>query len=229
MLKTRPVNSVSPFAELDQLYIQILSQQQNIRLLRDLFTLLIALRNPRIKFVSGSKKTKLKFKLLRLRSLIRISYPDVTTYHLSLHDFFLDEKRAGKYFIHPMRITFLQPIINNLLRMMKLLMLPPYLWVFAALVYGVPDGLTELDVTPGTLLFLIQSAGMNYFTFVNGLPAYLIMTFLCSLGFHIGGTDWMLDFDDESPNSPLMYVILPSSHITALYLIYQLVFPPSQA
>ena len=120
-----------------------------------------------------------------------------------------------------------EPIINNLLRMMKLLMLPPYLWVFAALVYGVPDGLTEVDVTPGMLLFfLIQSGGMNYFTFVNGLPAYLIMTFLCSLGFHIGGTDWMLDFDDESPNSPLMYVIPPSSHITALY---QLVFPPKSS
>ncbi len=47
VLNTRPVNSVSPFAELDQLYIQILSQQPNIRLLRDLFTLIIALRKPK--------------------------------------------------------------------------------------------------------------------------------------------------------------------------------------
>ena len=100
VLKTRPINSVSPFAQLDQLYIQILSQQPNIRLLRDLFTLIIALRNPRITFVCRRlriKEDQLKFKLLRLRSLIRISYPDVTTYHLSLHDFFLDQKRAGKY------------------------------------------------------------------------------------------------------------------------------------
>ncbi|KAF8349143.1 hypothetical protein F5887DRAFT_879664, partial [Amanita rubescens] len=46
VLKAHPVKSASPFAELDQLYIEILSQQPNVRLLRDLFTLIIALRNP---------------------------------------------------------------------------------------------------------------------------------------------------------------------------------------
>ena len=243
VLKTRPVNSVSPFAELDELYIQILSQQPNTRLLRDLFTLIIALREPNVKFVCQRlriKQEQLERKLLRLRSLVRISRHDVTTYHLSLHDFFLDKKRAGKYFIHPIRVTFVrlpkimssarEPVIEKLMLMIKSLILPPQLWIFAALVYGIPYERTELDITAGILLFfLIQSAGTNYFTFFYGLRAYLILTFLCSLGLNIGGTNWILDFDDNNSNGALMYIILPSSHITALYLIYQLVFPPSRA
>jgi hypothetical protein len=99
VLNTRPVNSTSPFAELDQLYIQILSQQPNIRLLRDLFTLIIALREPKLKFVCRRlriREEQLERKLLRLRSLVCISSHSITTYHLSLHDFFLDKKRAGK-------------------------------------------------------------------------------------------------------------------------------------
>ena len=111
VFKTRPVNSASPFAELDQLYIQILSQQPNVRLLRDLFTLIIALRNPKIKFVCRRlqiREEQLERKLLRLRSLVCISRLGVTTYHLSLHDFFLDKKRAGEYFIHPIRVTFVR-------------------------------------------------------------------------------------------------------------------------
>ncbi|KAF8347619.1 hypothetical protein F5887DRAFT_1100123, partial [Amanita rubescens] len=95
VLNTRPANSLPPFAELDQLYIQILSQQPNIRLLRDLFTLIIALREPKIKFVCRRlriREEQLERKLLRLRSLVRISHSDI---NLSLHDFFLDKKRAG--------------------------------------------------------------------------------------------------------------------------------------
>jgi len=111
VLTTYPINSASPFAELDQLYIQILSQQPNIRLLRDLFTLIIALRKPKIKFVCRRLRigeAEIEHKLLRLRSLVHISHRDITTYHLSLHDFFLDKKRAGKYFIHPIRVTLVR-------------------------------------------------------------------------------------------------------------------------
>ena len=174
VLKTRPVSSVSPFAELDQLYIQILSQQPNIRLLRDLFALVIALREPKIKFVCRRlriKEGQLKFKLLRLRSLIRISDHEITTYHLSLHDFLLDKKRAGKYFIHPIRVTFvrLPKIMRKAREPIFLFVLPPQLWVFAALVNGIPSEPAQLPVTPRILrFFLIQSAVMNYFTFVNG-------------------------------------------------------------
>ena len=111
LLKTRPVDFSSPFAELDQLYIQILSLQPDIRLLKDLFTLIIALRQPSISFVCRRlrvSKRELERKLRRLRSLVQISWWDIDTYHLSLHDFFLDKKRSGKYFIHPIRVTFVR-------------------------------------------------------------------------------------------------------------------------
>ena len=111
VLKACPANFSSPFAELDLLYIQILSQQPDTRLLRDLFTLIIALREPHIAFVCRRlriSKEELTRKLRRLHSLVRISESVIDTYHLSLHDFFHDKKRAGKYFIHPMRVAFVR-------------------------------------------------------------------------------------------------------------------------
>ncbi|KAF8325487.1 hypothetical protein F5887DRAFT_1145936 [Amanita rubescens] len=147
VLNTRPVNSESPFAEQDQLYTQILSQQPNVRLLRDLFTLIIALREPKMKFVCRRLRIgeeQLERKLLRLRSLVRISYGgEITTYHLSLHDFFLDRKRAGKYFIHPIRVTFVRlPKIMSAARgpVITMLIVPPILfgfWAFVTLLYGI--------------------------------------------------------------------------------------------
>ncbi len=169
---------------MDRIYIQILSQQPDIRLLRDLFTLIIALHEPKIKFVRRRlriREEQLRRKLLGLHSLVRISHHDIATYHSSLHDFFLDKKRAGKYFIHPIRVTFVQlPKIMSSVRvpMIGLLIVLPQtavLWALAALVYGREQRI--IPVTPGLLLFfLFQSALMNYFTFVNGLTAYLIMT-----------------------------------------------------
>ena len=111
VLKIRPADFSSPFAQLDQLYIQILSQQPNIRLVRDIFTLIIALRQPTIAFVCRRLRIhqeELERKLRRLRSLVQISGEVIDTYHLSMHDFFRDKKRAGKYFIHPARITFVR-------------------------------------------------------------------------------------------------------------------------
>ena len=111
VLKIRPAKYSSPFAQLDQLYIQILSQQPNIRLLRDIFTLIIALRKPTITFVCRRlriNQEELEHEFRRLRSLVQISESVIDVYHLSLHDFFLDKKRAGKYYIHPARITFVR-------------------------------------------------------------------------------------------------------------------------
>ncbi|KAF8325486.1 hypothetical protein F5887DRAFT_1142499 [Amanita rubescens] len=108
ILKTHSADFSSPFADLDQLYIQILSQQSDTRMLRDLFTLIIALREPDIGFVCRRlriSEEELKRKLRRLHSLVRISELVIDTYHLSLHDFFRDKKRAGKYFIHPARVA----------------------------------------------------------------------------------------------------------------------------
>ena len=112
VLKIRPVESSLPFVQLDQLYIQILSQQPNVRFLKDLFTLIIALRRPKIAFVCRrlriDNREELEGKLRRLRSIIQISELVIDTYHLSLHEFFLDKKRASKYFIHPARIALVR-------------------------------------------------------------------------------------------------------------------------
>ena len=115
ILKIHPPEFSSPYAELDQLYIQILSQQPDIRLLRDTFTLIIALRQPTITFVCQRlqiSREDLEHKLRRLCSLIQMSESVIDIYHLSLHDFFCDKKRASKYFIHPAWITLVRiPVI----------------------------------------------------------------------------------------------------------------------
>ncbi|KAF8324742.1 hypothetical protein F5887DRAFT_1290046 [Amanita rubescens] len=117
IMKIRSVRSVhsSPFAELDQLYIQILSHQPDVKFLRNLFALIIGLRYPLIGFACRRlriSKEELELKLLRLRSLVHISGTFIETYHLSLHDFFRDKKRAGRYFIHPMRVGFVRLLLT---------------------------------------------------------------------------------------------------------------------
>ena len=145
VLKIRPVDFSSPFAQLDQLYIQILAQQPDIRLLRDIFTLVIALRQPTVTFVCRRLRIcqeELERKLRRLRSLVHISKAVIDTYHLSLHDFFRDKQRAGKYFIHPVRVTFVR--LPGIMR-------PVY--VTSALVIGfVPFAVLTLGVGPFFLL-----------------------------------------------------------------------------
>lgn len=141
VLKIRPADFSSPFAQLDQLYIQILSQQPDIRLLRDIFTLVIALRQPSVTFVCRRlriSQEELERKLRRLRSLVHISKAVIDTYHLSLHDFFRDKQRAGKYFIHPVRVTLVR--LPGIMR-------PVYLT--SALVIGfVPFAVLTLGVGP---------------------------------------------------------------------------------
>ena len=51
ILKLPSVNSSSPHAQLDQLYIQILSQQPDIKFLSNIFVLVIAIAQPHINFV----------------------------------------------------------------------------------------------------------------------------------------------------------------------------------
>jgi hypothetical protein len=94
-------------------------------------------------------------------------------------------------------------------------------WSLAVLVYGMKSKqkTSNSPVTPGILFFfLIQSAVMNYFTFVNGLPAYLIMMFLLgSLGHYMDRAGWILNLEKKF-NSTLVVIVL-SPHITALYLL----------
>ena len=107
----RTVDSSSPYAQLDQLYIQILSQQPDVRLLRDIFVLIIALGEPRFQFICRRlriSEEKVRLKLRKMHSLLQISDSSITTYHRSLHDFFLDKERAGIYQIHPARVALVR-------------------------------------------------------------------------------------------------------------------------
>jgi len=102
---------------------------------------------------------------------------------------------------------------------------------FVSLVYGKP--IRKLPVTPIILLFfLVQSAAMNYFTFVSGLPAYLILTFFLSVydHFYVQMTGRKSDIERDNFASLLATVVMLSSHTTALFvtlyaIYYRLVYP----
>ena len=111
ILKHSRANPTSPYAPLDQLYIQILSQHPNVRLLRDVFVLAIALGRVDIRFVCRRLRMSnedLEPDLHRMHSILHISDIAIEPYHLSLRDFFQDRKRAGKHYIHPMRVALVR-------------------------------------------------------------------------------------------------------------------------
>ena len=97
----------SAYTQLDQLYIQILSQQQDIRLLKGVFRLILAFGQidlERACQLLSTKKGDLKLKLRRLHSLLHVSDSGIKPYHLSLLHFLEDRKRAGKYHIYPLLV-----------------------------------------------------------------------------------------------------------------------------
>ena len=108
----RQAKPAFPYSTLDQLYIQILSQQPNVRLLRDVFVLVVALGRVDIAFVCRrlrmSKEDLMSNLLPRMHSILKISDTAIEAYHLSLHDFFQDKSRAGRYYIHPMRVRLVR-------------------------------------------------------------------------------------------------------------------------
>jgi len=111
ILKHRRASSASPYTPLDKLYTEILSQQPNVRLLRDVFVLVIALGRVDIGFVCRRlrmSKEDLEPDLHRMHSILNISDVAIEVYHLSLRDFLQDKKRAGKHYIHPMRVTLVR-------------------------------------------------------------------------------------------------------------------------
>ena len=111
ILNLRSVNSSSPYAQLDQLYIQILSQQPDIKFLSDIFVLVIAIPQPQIKFICRRlriSKEELRRKVRKMHPLLQISDLRITTYHPSLSDFFQDKERAGKYHIDPVRVAMVR-------------------------------------------------------------------------------------------------------------------------
>ena len=101
------VTEHSPFALMDQLYMHILSQQTDTKMLRDLFVLLIAFGHPKLSFVSqrlGINEKRLRLNLHAIRALVHITDSNIGAYHRTLHDFFLDRQRSKQYYIHPLRV-----------------------------------------------------------------------------------------------------------------------------
>ena len=147
ILKLRTANSSSPYAQLDQLYIQILSQQSDIKLLRNVFVLIIALGSTPFRVICRRlriSEENLRLKLRRMHSLLQISDWNITTYHRSLHDFFQDKNRAGQYHVHPIRVALvrlperarpfaesvgleLMVVVMSFLYAMRLLMVPLFI------------------------------------------------------------------------------------------------------
>ena len=107
ILGTRRSTS-SPYTQLDQLYIEILAQQQDTWLLKVVFVLILAFGQISLEFpcwVLRIKKEELKLKLRRMHSILHVSDSGIRPYHLSLLDFLQDRKRAGKYYTHPWLVT----------------------------------------------------------------------------------------------------------------------------
>ena len=97
----------SAYTQLDQLYIQILSQQQDTRVLTGVFVFILAFGQISLESVCHFlriEKEDLKLKLRRLHSLLHVSDSRITPYHLSLLHFLEDRKRAGKYHVHPLLV-----------------------------------------------------------------------------------------------------------------------------
>ena len=101
------------------------------------------MRQPTVTFVCRRLRISQEELERKLRSLVQISKNVIDTYHLSLHDFFPGRQRAGKYFIHPVRVTFVR--LPGIMR-------PVYLT--SALVIGfVPFTVLTLGLGP---LFLLR-------------------------------------------------------------------------
>jgi hypothetical protein len=101
----------SPYPQLDQLYIQILSQQGHTRLLKGIFVLILAFGYTDLDLICRRlriNKEDLRLKLRKMHSLLNISDSGIRPFHLSFLDFLQEKKRAGKYYIHPWLLTLLR-------------------------------------------------------------------------------------------------------------------------
>jgi len=97
----------SYYAPLDQLYIKILSEQQNINLLKGIFVLIFAFGYVDFHLICQclwTNEEDLKLKLRRIHSLLNISDSGIKPHHLSFLDFLMDKNRAGKYSLHPLLV-----------------------------------------------------------------------------------------------------------------------------
>jgi hypothetical protein len=101
-------STTPPYTQLDQLYLQILSQQQNIWLLKGVFLLILAFSQIDLDLTCRLlwiQEEDLKQKLRRMHSLLHISDSGIKPYHLLLVDFLQHKKQAGKSFLNSIDAT----------------------------------------------------------------------------------------------------------------------------
>ncbi|KAF8329049.1 hypothetical protein F5887DRAFT_1005301 [Amanita rubescens] len=180
-LKLRPINLSSPYAPLDELYIQVLSQQRDTRLLRDIFVLIIALGRPDWVFICRRLqeiKEDLVIKLRRLSSLLQISDSGIETYHQSLHDFFLDKSRAGKYYIHPARVALVRLPRNSRRFVEKISIVRSEVGIIRIVLVAGRLLLAPLFMVPGVCIGLVCGCSGRW----QFSPTCLYITFLYPIG-----------------------------------------------
>ncbi|KIL61203.1 hypothetical protein M378DRAFT_863471 [Amanita muscaria Koide BX008] len=105
----KPSSTISPFAELDELYKEILSRQRDPVFLKDFLSLLIDrdgmnAKNFHEDSLMNVPEKELHRKLRGMRSLLKLE-PRIDVHHRSFLDFLHDPSRSGQYYISKQAIV----------------------------------------------------------------------------------------------------------------------------
>ncbi|KAM6499583.1 hypothetical protein JOM56_005091 [Amanita muscaria] len=121
----KPRGTVSPFASLDELYMEVLKQQRDQDFLKTFLALLVG-RNSIDKsdpeddaMLMNVSEQELHIKLRRMRALLKFE-PFIDVYHKSFLDFLQDSSRSGPYHLSDMSLWQL----NNLIAMGHAVLVP---------------------------------------------------------------------------------------------------------
>ncbi|KIL63711.1 hypothetical protein M378DRAFT_164138 [Amanita muscaria Koide BX008] len=125
--KLKPHGSTSPFAFLDELYLEILKQPRDQDFLKSFLALLVGrssvkeykgynLHEDDITLMNVSEQ-ELHIKLRRMRSLLKLE-PFIDVYHKSFLDFLQDSSRSGEYHVSKQdgQKRYLELIVNSVVR-----------------------------------------------------------------------------------------------------------------
>ncbi|KAM6497642.1 hypothetical protein JOM56_005590 [Amanita muscaria] len=105
----KPSSTISPFAELDELYKEILSRQRDPVFLKDFLSLLIGRDGMNVKTfhedsLMNVPEKELHRKLRGMHSLLKLE-PRIDVHHRSFLDFLQDPSRSGQYYISKQAIV----------------------------------------------------------------------------------------------------------------------------
>ncbi|KIL57503.1 hypothetical protein M378DRAFT_171695 [Amanita muscaria Koide BX008] len=120
--KLKPHGSMSPFAILDELYLEILKQQRDQDFLKTFLALFIGRTSLELSnlheddaMLMNVSEIELHIKLRRMRSLLKFK-PFIDIYHKSFLDFLQDSSRSGQYCVSNGPKRYLELIVNSVVR-----------------------------------------------------------------------------------------------------------------